>query len=90
MKKVKVKASEPLFNKWNQIAERVRKIEKLIKSSCSTLVQNDMEVEIEDLIEWKGKIIPLILEELDLRKEEINKLVDITLGYIKKINKENI
>jgi hypothetical protein len=83
MKKVKIVASKPLFNKWKEISTRIEHVGEIVRFSCSSLMQNDMEVELDSLIEWKKNVIPGILEELDKRKDEINKLVEITTNYIK-------
>jgi hypothetical protein len=84
VRKIRIIASEPLFNKWKEISNRVRQVGYLMDNSCAALMQNDMEVELDSLIKWKKEVIPGLLEELDKRKEEINKLVEITSSYIKR------
>jgi|WetSurMetagenome_2_1015567.scaffolds.fasta_scaffold02911_15 hypothetical protein len=82
MKKIKIIASEPLFNKWKEIGKRIRNVANFMDDAAS-IVQNNMELELEDLLRWKDKVIPSIIEELDKRKDEVNKLAEITRNYIK-------
>lgn len=83
MRKVKIKASAPLFNKWKEIVGRINKVANLVDKSCSPLFETNKEVSIEGLIKWKDEIIPMLLEELDARKSDITKLVEISRSYIK-------
>jgi hypothetical protein len=83
MKKVKIKASEPIYLKWKEIVGRINKIAQLVDSSCSTLFEKDLEVDLEKLIYWRDKIVPALLEEFDLRKGDVARLAEISRAYIK-------
>lgn len=63
---IKVKANEELFNQWQKAGR--------IITNLASIVQNDMEVEIEDMAEW---------EQLYIRSlEELKAVHQKTLDYI--------
>ena len=83
MKKIKIVSGEKLFNAWKNLSKKINLTANLIDHSCAGLFQNDIEVSINSLIKWRDIVIPGILEELDKRKAEILKLVEISKTHIK-------
>ena len=81
---MKIKADQPLFDKWNALGIKISECGMSI-SRCSSIVQNDMVINDEQYQEWLDMIQALQADLIALKKG-IPVLVKETTKHIKKCN----
>lgn len=62
-----VQGSEPLFNRWNEITQRLK--------SYNSIVQNDGELTTEEISEWTRRVESCMNELVELSHEIVVHIV---------------
>jgi hypothetical protein len=83
--KLKVENGEEIFNKWIRLRKEIEVSAMFINTHCAGIVQSNMEIEVQDLVEFK-KICQDATNRLEINKNRIKELYQETITFIKKGN----
>lgn len=82
---LKVKENEHLFNKWKAVAKGFESAARMIEGTCAPIAQNDMEIELSDLVEWK-EWTKNFNEEILKLLTAFNNLFEESIIYVQQCN----